>query len=339
MTRRQRARIALVALVVSVACFVPAMARADAAAARALFDDARKLAASGAFQAACPKFEESYKLDPGMGTLFNLADCWEHLGKTASAWVRFREVADAAGRAGQADREKIARSRAAALESKLSRMIVQVKAPSGVEVTKDGVAFGSAQWDTPIPVDPGAHTVEAKASGKLPWNQTVEVPPNGSTTVVVPPLEPAPPEKTAKAAGAAVSVGTTVPSADTGAPSTASSWNGQKTAAVILGGVGVAAGVFAVIKLVDYNDKVDSANGICKDACREPANTQAKSILDDARSVRTQAIVAGAIGGASLIGGAVLWFTSSPSTQATARWKWQPIVGTQVQGISVSGVW
>ena len=83
-----------------------AIGQVDSAAARALFDEGRRLASQGKYDAACPKFEESQKLDPGMGTLFNLADCVEHLGRTATAWVWFREVGDAANRAGQADREK-----------------------------------------------------------------------------------------------------------------------------------------------------------------------------------------------------------------------------------------
>jgi para-nitrobenzyl esterase len=43
-----------------------------------------------------------------MGTLFNLADCFENLGRTASSWAAFSEVADLAKRAGQSDRETVA---------------------------------------------------------------------------------------------------------------------------------------------------------------------------------------------------------------------------------------
>jgi len=103
---------ALVALLLAI---VPATARADAAAARALFDDARKLAASGPTRRVS-QVRRKLQARSGMGTLFNVADCLEHLGKTASAWVRFREVVDAASRASQPDREKIARVRAAALD-------------------------------------------------------------------------------------------------------------------------------------------------------------------------------------------------------------------------------
>ena len=133
-----------------------AYAQSDPGAARSLFDEGRKLLAEGKYSAACPKLEESQKLDPGMGTLFNLADCWEHIGRTASAWARFREVAEAASRSGQHDREKIARARVAALDAKLSRLIVEVRASDqGLELKKDGVPFGAAQWGSALPTDAG----------------------------------------------------------------------------------------------------------------------------------------------------------------------------------------
>jgi tetratricopeptide (TPR) repeat protein len=98
----------------------PALAQSsDAAAARAMFEEGRKLVKAGKYAEACPKFEESLKLDRGVGTQFNLADCWERLGRTASAWALFLDVAAVTKAAGQADRERAARDRAAALEPKL----------------------------------------------------------------------------------------------------------------------------------------------------------------------------------------------------------------------------
>jgi hypothetical protein len=170
-----------------------AFSQTDPATARVLFNEGRKLTGMNQYAAACPKFEESYRLDPGMGTLFNLADCWEHIGRTASAWARFLEVADTAGRAGQKDREQIARGRATTLEPKLSRLVVEVKAKdNGLELSRDGQPFGAAQWGTALPIDPGAHTVEARAPQKQPWKTTVDVPANGQTVRVV--VQPLPPE-------------------------------------------------------------------------------------------------------------------------------------------------
>src|SRR6266545_6749182 len=114
MTRNSGFR-ACVALALLIVIGSPARAFAaagDEAAARALFLEGRKLVDEGNYADACPKFEESLRLDPGTGTSFNLADCFEHVGRTASAWARFLDVAAASKAADQADRERVARARA-----------------------------------------------------------------------------------------------------------------------------------------------------------------------------------------------------------------------------------
>ncbi|HEY3593994.1 MAG TPA: hypothetical protein VGL13_08970, partial [Polyangiaceae bacterium] len=165
-----------------------AQGRSDPAAARALFTEARQLAGEKKFDQACPKFEESQRLDPGIGTLFNLADCWDRIGRTASAWARFLDVAAAARGAGQAERERVARDRASKLEPKLSRLTLQVQSPaSGERVSKDGVDIGAAEWGTPVPSDPGDHVIEATAPGKKAWKTTTALATGGAKVVVTVP--------------------------------------------------------------------------------------------------------------------------------------------------------
>ncbi len=162
------------------------------AAAEALFDEGRQLKAAGKFNEACPKFEESQKMAPGMGTLYNLADCFEHIGRSASAWAGFREVAAQAAAAGQSEREKDARSRVATLEPLLMRLKVVVArdgASASVEVKRDGAVMSPGVWGTAIPLDPGRHHVTASAAGKQPWERTIDLKEPGATlTVEVPPL-------------------------------------------------------------------------------------------------------------------------------------------------------
>jgi hypothetical protein len=67
-------------------------ARADGqAVAESTYEKAKAFADAGNYAAACPLFDASFRADPALGTLLNLADCNEHLGKTATAWARFRE--------------------------------------------------------------------------------------------------------------------------------------------------------------------------------------------------------------------------------------------------------
>jgi hypothetical protein len=159
-----------------------------------LFNEARALAAAGKYEEACPKFEKAQAIDPGMGTLFNLAGCYAQIGRIASAWAAFRDVASAASAAGQVDREKVARERAAALEPRLSKLRISVPEEAmapGLEVQRDGVTVASLIWGTDVPVDPGNHLVSASAPGREPWSAVISVAEPGKVVVLrVPPLAP-----------------------------------------------------------------------------------------------------------------------------------------------------
>src|SRR3954471_7930283 len=139
------------------------------AAAQALFDSARTLMAQGNFNEACPKLEESQRLDPGVGTQFNLAVCYEAVGRNASAWSLFLEVAASAHRAAERAREEVARTRAASLEPKLSKLRIVVPDDArtdGLRVLRGTVAVGPGQWGVALPTDPGTYAITASAPGK-----------------------------------------------------------------------------------------------------------------------------------------------------------------------------
>ncbi|MRG95859.1 tetratricopeptide repeat protein [Polyangium spumosum] len=165
----------------------------DAAAAEHLFQEALALMAKGDYEQACPRLAESHKLDSGIGTLLYLGDCQEKLGKTASAWATFREAASAARRAGQPEREKVGRERADALESVVSRLVIEVPAElprEGLVLRRDKQEVSAVLWNTAVPIDPGTYTIEATAPGKVPFSATVVIERGGGTkTVAVPPLE------------------------------------------------------------------------------------------------------------------------------------------------------
>jgi hypothetical protein len=164
---------------------------ADRAAAQALFDEGRELMEQGRSADACPRFEESDRLEPALGTRFHLANCYEELGKLASAHALYLQVASEAATRNQAARERVARERAQAVEPRLARLTIEVPfSPSpALRVERDGTLVGAAQWGLPVPVDPGVHHLNASAPGREPWAADVEIPGEpGVTRVNVPPL-------------------------------------------------------------------------------------------------------------------------------------------------------
>jgi hypothetical protein len=164
----------------------------DQAAAQALFDEGRQFMAAEDYAHACPKFAESERLDPGGGTLLNLALCHEAEGKTASAWTEFNESLSRAIRDGRPEREARARERIAALAPKLSRLTVGVAAgaPADLQITLDGSPWSPAMRGVAVPVDPGPHVITARASSRRPWSTTITVRRDAdAVTVLVPVLE------------------------------------------------------------------------------------------------------------------------------------------------------
>src|SRR5262249_25129655 len=113
--------------------------------AQVLFDEAKRLREAGQVAEACTKFAQSQQLSPGVGITLHLGDCYEHLGRTASAWQEFRLAEKLAREHDDGKRADLAHGRAQDLEAKLTRLLVEVPlaaAAAGGEIQVDG---------TPIP--------------------------------------------------------------------------------------------------------------------------------------------------------------------------------------------
>jgi hypothetical protein len=169
---------------------------ADKSLATQLFKEGRTLVDQGKVAEGCRKLEESQRLDPGGGTLLNVALCHEKEGRTATAWSEFTEALGIAKKDDRPQRIELAQTHIAALEPTLSRLVVQVPEGSDLpelEIKRDGSVVRRAAWGSPMPVDPGEHMIEASAHGKIAWKHSVTVGAKADTkTIVVPPLENAP---------------------------------------------------------------------------------------------------------------------------------------------------
>jgi hypothetical protein len=115
----------------------------------------------------------------GIGVTYNLADCYERIGRTASAWAGFNDAAAAADVAGQPERAQAARERAAALVSKLSLLRIDISTGAAsdpsLDVQRDGVSVSRLLWGKSIPVDPGKYIVSATSPSRRAWSTAVSV--------------------------------------------------------------------------------------------------------------------------------------------------------------------
>jgi hypothetical protein len=275
------------------------------------------------FAAACPKLEESQRLDPGGGTVLNLALCHEQEGRAATAWAEFIEALGIAKRDHRAARIQFAEEHIRALEPTLSRMTLVVPAGTDepdLELRRDGALVGRAAWGMAFPVDPGEHTVEASAPDKAPWRTTVSVGARGQAnaiTVQVPGLvhastttpptpsaaratgggesgrasSPAmlPPTLTGRGSreGGSAEHGPAVPSREEGASAARRGW-GWTSLAVGAAGIGVGS-VLGVVALSKQNRSTERCP-------RDPCDAEAVQLSQSAGRAADWATVGFAVG-------------------------------------------
>ncbi|HYQ14521.1 MAG TPA: hypothetical protein VEQ58_02150 [Polyangiaceae bacterium] len=296
-----------------------------------LFDEGSKLMASGQASAACGKYAESKRLDPQLGTLLYLGECYAKVGKTASAWVSFKEADDIAAQRRDPRAAKI-RERLANVEKTLSNLVIVVAddEPADLEVRQDGALVGRAAWGTPLPIDPGEHEITATSASTKPRTvqALVEKEPR-TVTVTLPPLEYLPkPPVAPEAKPEPVVAAASTPRADH------RSWltQHQKTLALVAGGVGVVGvGVGTAFGLMAKSTYDDSAADCDHDVCGRVGHEHRQSAFTQA-NVATAAF---GVGAAALIGGTVLWLTApraEPQRKATLV---LPVVGPSLALLSV----
>jgi hypothetical protein len=195
-----------IAFVAVAGAFWPGMARAqapgepapaapasgEAGQAEALFNEAKALRDGNQYAEACPKFAASRSLASGVGVTLYLADCYEKIGKTQSAWTEFRNAEQLARDRGD-KRADVAAERARALESKLNRVTLATAPLAAGQaapvVTIDGVAVPPEQLNTALAMDPGEHELKIVVQNGSPRVLAIHVDPN-VPSLVVPLAEP-----------------------------------------------------------------------------------------------------------------------------------------------------
>lgn len=287
----------------------------DSAVAQSLFDQAKELMANGHTAEACPKLAESQRLEPRSGTLINLASCYEQTGRLASAWSKYIEAATAAKAAGNPERETVARERAAALQPRLSKLVITVtpslKGLSGLEITRDGIVVGEPTWGVALPSDSGEHQIVAKAPGYEPFQSKVNVVGEAQTaTVTVPALVPLPPAPAAPHGAPQDAVGPVAPAE--ARPS--QGLGGARVAAIVAGGVGVVGvGLGTAFGLMSKSQHDEAAKYCDGSACTDQRGVTAGNAAQRDGNISTVAMI---VGGVGLAAGITLWVTAPAKSSA-----------------------
>jgi hypothetical protein len=312
----------------------------DAANADSLFTEAKQLMANGDYATACPKLAESYRLDPGTGTLTALAVCHQHIGKVATAWNEFVEVASSAQRQGRADREAFARQQITAIEPLLSRLTIQVPpevaAIPKLEVRRDATVVSQPAWGVPVPVDPGDHLIEATAPDREPWTAHITVDANADKKEIAVPVL----DKQVAATPPVEQTPTPSPVTPAETPTDHHAPFPMRTVGLVVGGAGIVSlalggyfGASAISKSSDAK-KECPASSPCGNAGAVSENNDAKSdaLISDIT----------VIAGVAAIGTGVFMFLTAPKEAAppseaapTSAWRLVPTIGRHGAGLTL----
>jgi hypothetical protein len=303
---------------------------ADKAASRTVFAKGKEAMAANKLDEACPAFEESQRIWATAGGALNVGACEEQRGNLATAYGAYSDAVSLARKAGDGAREEEGARRAKLLEPRLSMLVLAVPPASrivGLVVTRDGHDAGPGQWGIALPVDPGDHTVEATAPGRVAWKAIVRVESRpGSMTVDVPALGPAPPATIAD-----------------NPPSARSFWSVQRGVGLGIGAVGVVGIVIGSVFGAKAMRKNSESDPHCIPSEYLHCDSQGIALGEDAFKAAGVSTAGFILGGAGLVGGTIVFLTAPSGAPKSAglasRLAARPMAGSRTGGLLLSGEW
>jgi hypothetical protein len=324
---------AFVAVAITVVTSI-AGAQDNTAAAQARFDEGLSLLRANRFAEACPKLEESLRLEAASGTKYRLAECYEGLGRLAAALRLYREVIEETRGANRPDREQQVRAKIEKVEPRVPRVTIvvppQLASLPEFRLEQDGVAItpGAA-----VEVDPGSRTFRATARGHRPWSTTVVASEGGALELQVPVLEP---EQTSAPFQPVLQGGAPIPRAPKEDDDTVLSPG--RIAGIAIGaagvvGIGVGAG-FGILAKSQWDDAREG----CREGRVDRCDGDSVSGGEDAHTSAVVSTAAFIAGGVMLAGGVVLWFALPPEKSQMAVGV-SPVAGASGGMVSAEVTW
>ena len=302
------------ALVLASIVAVSSVAHADnKQKAEALFKQGKKLMGDKRYADACDAFEQSYKLDPGIGAQLNVAKCYEEWGKLARAYTAY-QLAEKLAKDENDPRTPKIHELVEGLDTQVPRLTVKLPkdAPKELVITLDAKPLTAV--GEKFVIDPGPHTIEygigdQKKQKIVPMDRgadsevTLEITKGmyaaangGKGEGESEPVKPPPPKVAKKPAPG----------------------RNMRIGGIALGGAGVLAiGVSSVMTLSArsrYNDALDKYCGGKTNGC----DSMGLDITHDARSTANIATVVFLVGTAA-VGGGVAMYLLAPKGHAASE--------------------
>ena len=290
-----------------------------------------RLKKQGQLRQALPHLEESFRLEPKLQSLINLADCEEQLGMLVEARDHWRLAAVQAAREGDPRTQGGADARAAGVEQRLPHLTVQLAAglPADTTVYRNEVAVPLASLGVPLPVNPGQQRIVVRAMGRQDWSRVLTLSERDHQALVVlvgpagtpSPAPPPPSHSRSPQLGSAQPVTPAAPETAAASPPK-KAWSPgstQRAWGIALGSAGLVS--FAISTLFWQKAHSD---------IRSPTGGRAKAESDIV--VTNVTLVSGFI---LLAGGIALYAAPPLKTQATTGVRLAPSLGLSPQAATV----
>jgi hypothetical protein len=286
-----------------------AAAQKDKERADSLFKQGKKLMSEKHYNEACQAFEESFKLDPGIGTELNVAKCYEEWGKLRRAYRAYQQADQMAKDSNDSREPKIA-DLIAKLEPQVPKLTIKLPAgasPSKLSVQVDGEELDSAAFGKSRRVDPGPHTIEWTVDNGAKQSRVVPVERGGNSELVIDLPGVAQPVRVEPRVEA---------TEDTHKPreepvETSDPGSGMRIGAYVAGGVGLAAiGVASYLAFSAHSQYTTALSQHCGDH----TNMCDPTGLSETHDARSKANLATGvfIGGAVVAGAGIVLFVLAP---------------------------
>jgi len=235
----------------------------------------------------------------------------------------------------------------------LPRLVVTVPEASktpGLEIRRNGMLVGSAQWGSAVAVDPGEVELTATAPGKQTLRQTLRLEEGKTASYSLPALVqgegaavPAAATPTAAAPQTPALVPASPPTPARPSPDQPAAKSSNAPWIIALAGVGVVgAGLgtaFSVMAKSKYNESVSL--GRCDTDNPNVCGPVGVELRNDARTKGDIATVSIIVGGAAFAGAGIVWLASGSSEEkhaaSSTSLRAAPAVGPNLAALFVQG--